>query len=161
TAGGANRQVANVLEALSGEATVWDARTGKALLELNGHTGLVLSAAFSPDGTRVVTGSGAPTARAGDARHGTRRHERRGGRGGVGRGVVTAGGVLANPTTAGPLTGATSSQATVWDARTGEALVELKGFQGTITCVAISQDGTRVVTGGVAATKRARGRSDV
>ena len=41
-------------------AKVWDARTGTPLLELKGHTGAVTSASFSPDGTRIVTGSCGP-----------------------------------------------------------------------------------------------------
>ena len=38
-------------------AQVWDAPTGRAeLLTLKGHTGRCLRVAFSPDGTRIVTG---------------------------------------------------------------------------------------------------------
>jgi hypothetical protein len=36
---------------------VWDARTGAKLLTLDGHTGPVFSASYSPDGTRIVTAS--------------------------------------------------------------------------------------------------------
>ncbi len=42
----------------AGEVKVWDAATGKSLLELKGHTSRVYSVAFSPDGTRIVTGGG-------------------------------------------------------------------------------------------------------
>src|SRR5262249_8119971 len=41
---------------VKGEATVWDARTGAALVELKGFKGGMSSVAFSPDGTRIVTG---------------------------------------------------------------------------------------------------------
>ena len=34
---------------------VWDAATGQELLSLKGHTGLVSSVAFSPDGKRIVS----------------------------------------------------------------------------------------------------------
>src|SRR5262249_49752190 len=37
---------------------VWDVETGQELLTLKGHTGWVYSVAFSPDGTRIVSGSG-------------------------------------------------------------------------------------------------------
>ena len=36
---------------------MWDARTGTLLLDLKGHTDGVMSVSFSPDGTRIVTGS--------------------------------------------------------------------------------------------------------
>jgi WD40 repeat protein len=40
------------------EMKVWDAATGKELLSLKGHTGYVRSVAYSPDGKRIVSGSG-------------------------------------------------------------------------------------------------------
>ena len=44
-------------------ARIWDAKTGAAIATLSGHTNVVESAAFSPDGTRVVTASLDDTAR--------------------------------------------------------------------------------------------------
>jgi RNA polymerase sigma factor (sigma-70 family) len=41
----------------SGEVALWDARTGKLRATLTGHTELVQSLAFSPDGKRLVTAS--------------------------------------------------------------------------------------------------------
>jgi len=38
-------------------ARIWDAESGKELIKLEGHTGWVHSAAFSPDGKKVATGS--------------------------------------------------------------------------------------------------------
>lgn len=37
-------------------ARIWDVTTGGQLAVLRGHEGAVFSAAFSPDGTRIVTG---------------------------------------------------------------------------------------------------------
>ncbi len=51
--------------------TVWDAGTGTALLNLKGHTSLVISACFSPDSTRVVTASYDGTAKVWDAQTGS------------------------------------------------------------------------------------------
>ena len=50
---------------------MWDARTGTPLLDSRGHAGEVRSVAFSPDGTRIVTGSDDRTAKVWDARTGT------------------------------------------------------------------------------------------
>jgi WD40 repeat protein/serine/threonine protein kinase/tetratricopeptide (TPR) repeat protein len=129
----------------SGEATVWDARTGAHLVDLEGHTGLVMSAAFSPDSTRIVTGSADGTIKTWDARTGTPRLELGWRKGDVncssispdGTRIVTGGGEFRKP-----------GEATVWDARTGAVLVELKGFKGAVKCTAFSPDGTRIVTGG-------------
>ena len=41
---------------LDATAHLWDAATSKELAVLRGHTGWVTSAAFSPDGARIVTG---------------------------------------------------------------------------------------------------------
>lgn len=50
-----------------GTARMWDAKSGASLAELMGHTSSVLSAAFSPDGTRIVTASNDKTARVWDS----------------------------------------------------------------------------------------------
>jgi WD40 repeat protein len=50
------------------DAKVWDATSGAEVLTLRGHTLAVTSAAFSPDGSRVVTGSYDHTAKIWDAR---------------------------------------------------------------------------------------------
>ena len=99
-------------------ATVWNAETGTALLELKGHTGNVFSVAFSPDGKRVVTGSGDRTARVWDARTGTTLAELRGH-----TDAVTSVSFSADGTrllTASGLLGGQPGQVFVWDARTGK-----------------------------------------
>src|SRR3972149_7791919 len=48
-------------------ARVWDAASGETVAMLQGHTGPVLSAAFSPDGKWVVTSSNDKTARVWEA----------------------------------------------------------------------------------------------
>jgi WD40 repeat protein len=58
---------ARIVTADDNTARVWDAKSGQALLTLQGHDGLVLSAAFSPDGARIVTASD-HTARVWDAK---------------------------------------------------------------------------------------------
>ena len=54
-------------------ARIWDATTGRELTVLRGHTDAVRSAAFSPDGKRIVTASEDETARIWDAAKGRNR----------------------------------------------------------------------------------------
>src|SRR5262249_59112243 len=51
-----------------GEVTVWDAQTGQVLHAFKGHSGPVWSAAFSPDGRRLVSGSGESQSGPGEVR---------------------------------------------------------------------------------------------
>jgi WD40 repeat protein/tetratricopeptide (TPR) repeat protein len=132
-------------ERSTGEASVWDARTGAELLELKGHTGLVLSAAFSPDGQRIITGSQDGTAKVWDAQTGTPRLELEGIKGTIqsaavspdGKWIVTGGGGFQKP-----------GAATIWDARTGMPKLAIHGFKAIVHCVALSPDSKRIVTGG-------------
>src|SRR4029077_4680499 len=48
-------------------ARLWDAASGQPLLSLRGHENSVLSAAFNPNGSRIVTASADHTARVWDA----------------------------------------------------------------------------------------------
>src|SRR5207249_1013979 len=99
--------------------------TGAELLELKGHTGFVMSASFSPDGTRIITGSEDGTAKVWDARTGTPRLQLEGinsprcaSFSPDGTWMVTGGGEPQKP-----------GEATVWDARTGMPKLALKGFK--------------------------------
>jgi WD40 repeat protein len=49
-------------------ARIWDAKTGKLLAALEGHTAPLHGAAFSPDGEFLVTASGDHTAKVWDCR---------------------------------------------------------------------------------------------
>jgi WD40 repeat protein len=80
-------------------ARVWDAGTGKMLVELSGHKGWVHSAAFSLDGKSIVTTSEDKTAQVWDAATGSQLIELAGHKGWVysaayspdGKSIVTAG----------------------------------------------------------------------
>jgi WD40 repeat protein len=62
---------------------VWESATGRLVAEMDGHGGLVNSAAFSPDGQRVVTASEDHTARVWEAASGQLVAELKGHRGTV------------------------------------------------------------------------------
>ena len=116
------------------DANVWDARTGRRLLELKGHEGWVTSVAFSPDGTRIVTGGDDEIAKVWDARAGTLLLELRGHTGAVM-------GVAFSPDGTRIVTGGDDQTAKVWDARSGTPPVELTSHACSVTSVAFSPDG--------------------
>ncbi|MBI1289813.1 hypothetical protein GC173_01025 [bacterium] len=122
-----------------GEAWVWDAGTGIVLQTFIGHTNSVRSVAFSPDGTRTLTGSYDNTARLWDVNTGQElqsfAHPE----------VVNS--VAFSPDGTDILTGSNDKTARLWDASTGAALRTLSGHTNTVAGVAYSPDGTRVLTG--------------
>jgi tetratricopeptide (TPR) repeat protein len=95
--------------------------------------------AFSPDGTRVITGSGDLTAKVWDARTTKPLLELKGHTGGVLSVAFNSDGTRI-------LTGSYDRTAKVWDARTGTPLLELKGHTNPVYNVAFAPGGTRIVT---------------
>jgi WD40 repeat protein len=129
----------------TGPAQIWDARTGRLLLELTGHKGAVTGVAVSADGARVVTGSMDTTARVWDARTGRLLLELTGHTGAVLSVAVSADGTRV-------VTGSVDETARVWDTRTGRPPLVLKprevsGGWREVRSVGVSADGSRVVTG--------------
>jgi WD40 repeat protein/predicted Ser/Thr protein kinase len=122
-----------------GEARMWDAGTGRELFSLKGHTGLLTSVAFSPDGTRIATGSWDHTAKVWDAA--------------TGRELFTLKGhakyvwsVAFSPDSRRIVTGSFDKGARVWDASSGREIFTLQGHTDNVRGVAFSPDGTRIVT---------------
>lgn len=109
------------------------------LLEFKGSEP-VWSAAFSPDGTRIVTGSWDRKAHVWDSESGAEliRMDHPGlvfyaAFSPDGERVITA-------------SGSGDDRARIWDARSGALLAELKGHHGPLRHASFRPDGTRVVT---------------
>jgi WD40 repeat protein/serine/threonine protein kinase len=138
----------------NGTALVIDAQTGAVLLELKGRPNtpnlvyfhpIVMSAAFSPDGTRIVTagrtGDQTAVANVWDARTGAELLDLKGHTGMVMSAAFSPDGERI-------ITGSLDKTAKVWDARTGTPRIELKGIKFPTTCAVFSPDGSSIVTGG-------------
>ena len=117
----------------------WSSGWGERTV-LRGHTGPVSAFAFSPDGTRVLTGSDDHTARLWDAA--------------TGKTLATLAGhtshvsaVAFSPDGTRVLTGSWDKTARLWDAATGKAVATLVGHTDYVTVVAFSPHSTRVLTG--------------
>jgi hypothetical protein len=107
---------------------------------LAGHTGQVMAVAFSPDGTRILTGSSDDTALLWDAT--------------TGKAVATLAGhsffvtaVAFSPDGTHVLTGSWDDTARLWDAATGKTMATFAGHTDPVMAVAFSPDGARVLTG--------------
>jgi hypothetical protein len=107
---------------------------------LSGHDNLVAFAAYSPDGTRIVTASEDKTARIWDARTGKQ------------LAVLSGSGDRVNSAAysrdgARIVTTSYDKTARIWDARTGSQLAVLSGHGDIVQSAGYSPDGTRIVTG--------------
>ena len=104
------------------------------------HEKAVYVTAFSPDGKRVVTGSGDNTARLWDASTGAE----------IAVLNAHAGGIHAasfSPDGKRVVTGSSDNTARLWDASTGAGIAVLNAHTGGIHAASFSPDGKRVVTG--------------
>jgi len=113
--------------------------TDRQLALLSGHGGIVFSAAYSPDGTRIVTASDDKTARICDARTGMQLAVLSG----HGDRVRSA---AYSPDGTAIVTASSDKTARIWDARTGMQLAVLSGHGDPVRSAAYSPDGTRIVT---------------
>ena len=146
---GRSRFYAGPSRGIGGSARVFDAATGAEISRLD-HDGHVNAVAFSPDGTRVATGSGGPfggrggSARVFDAATGAEisrlDHD-----GNVNAVAFSPDGTRVATGSGGPF-GGRGGSARVFDAATGAEISRLD-HDGGVNAVAFSPDGTRVATG--------------
>ena len=119
---------------------VENSRNGEVAL-LTGHTGWVLSVAFSPDGNTLASGSHDNTVRLWDARTGTLRHTLTGHT----ESVLS---VAFSPDGNTLASGSHDNIVRLWDAVTGEHKRTLTGHTDKVTSVSFSPDGNKIASGG-------------
>jgi WD40 repeat protein/serine/threonine protein kinase len=146
--GAGGRLIAAGLEDSS--AGIWDLSTGKEVSTLRGHassgsgfyfwSGGVLSVAFSPDGTRLLTGSNDRTAKLWDVRPGTGRTVLSGH-----AGEVT--GLAFSPDGTRLASASMDGAVKIWDVDAGAEHATLTGHTSSINVFRWSPDGKRLVTG--------------
>jgi WD40 repeat protein len=147
-------QTARVWDATTGElrtiitvsttpiASFWQAVTGKPLPPLpvpSEPEDAVRSAAFSPDGTSVITASWNNTTQIWDAATGRPLTRSLKHKWSVRDAAFSRDGARV-------ITASEDSTARVWDASTGKLITTLREHRGAVRSVAFSPDGTRVVT---------------
>jgi WD40 repeat protein len=103
------------------------------------HGTIVRCAAYSPDGTHVVTASYDKTARIWDARTGVELAVLSGHDGEVESAVYSPDGTRI-------VTASNDKTARIWDARTGAQIAVLSGHDGVLESAAYSPDGARIAT---------------
>ena len=120
--------------------TLMKAYHGSRLMgTFKGHEDRVLSAAFSPDGLRIVTASADRTARVWDAASGAELLTLAGHEGAVTNAAFSPDGTRI-------VTVSADQTARVWDAASGAELRVLAEHEGAVTNAAFSPDGLRIVT---------------
>jgi WD40 repeat protein/tRNA A-37 threonylcarbamoyl transferase component Bud32 len=129
---------------------VWDARSGKELLTLKGHTNVVSSVVFSSDGGRIVSCSHDRTVRVWDARGGKNLLTFVADPGGVSDVAISGDGSR--------IVSRGANRMKVWDGRSGKELLTLKEHLPGRRVV-LSGDGSRIVGGGANWVKVWDGRS--
>jgi WD40 repeat protein len=107
---------------------------------LAGHQGLVTSAAVSPDGRRIVSGSDDRAVTVWDLRSGARLHRL------FGHQDLLAS-VAVSPDGRRIVSGSLDATSVVWDLESGAQLHRLVGHQGWVRSVAVSPDGRRIISG--------------
>ena len=112
---------------------------GKSHKTLQGHTKVVTSVAFSPDGRTLATGSDDTTAKLWDAQTGaliaTLEH------------TTWVNSVAFSPDGSTLATGSSDNTAKLWDVETGALKATLHGHTSWVTSVSFSPDGRTLATG--------------
>lgn len=121
------------------ELMKWDNSTGDELMQLGGHVDEVWSVSWSPDGSKIVSGSIDKTVRVWDSTTGTELMSLVGHANGVFSVSFSPDGTLIMSVSIG-------ITVRVWDSNTGAELMMLVGHTGPADSVSFSPDGTMIVS---------------
>ncbi|KAJ7213360.1 hypothetical protein C8J57DRAFT_1602078, partial [Mycena rebaudengoi] len=110
------------------------------LMSMEGHSDGVNSVTFSPDGTRIVSGSDDKTVQIWDATTGTEVTKMEG------HSYIVKS-VAFSPDGTRVVSGSSDNSVRIWDATTGAAVTKMEGHSNSVYSVAFSPDGARVVSG--------------
>ncbi|HPO09017.1 MAG TPA: WD40 repeat domain-containing protein, partial [bacterium] len=126
---------------------LWDADTGEFLRSFPGHGGTVYSVAFSPDGSKLLTGSNDRTAKLWDMETGALIRTFSGHTWSIYSVAFLPGG-------RGILTGSGDKTAGLWNTETGHEIFALSGHTGYVYSVASVPNAMEVLTGSRDSTAR-------
>ncbi len=115
----------------TGQVEIWNAETGERTIKTAGHTGMVTSVAFSPDGHTIASVSGDKTAKLWNAATGGEQLSLQGHSGGIY-------GVAFSPDGSKIVTGGWDKTARVWDTGSGSLEHTCEAHDGDIWAVAFS-----------------------
>jgi WD40 repeat protein len=118
---------------------LFDTATGDSLFNLIGHTGLISTLAFSPDGTGMITASHDGTLILWDLSSGSKRWVLEGHEGAVTAAAFSADGRRI-------VSGGSDSNLKFWDPSRGVLLGTLRGHASQVTSVQFSPDSRRVLS---------------
>jgi WD40 repeat protein len=122
-----------------GEITIFDAKTGKSIATIQGHSEPIRAVAFSPDGKKLVTASDDGTAKVWDS-SGKELLTLKGHTGPVVAAIFNPAGTLI-------ATGGDDKTVKLWNAETGKDEHTLKGPARRVSCVGFSPDGHVLAAG--------------
>jgi WD40 repeat protein/serine/threonine protein kinase/DNA-binding XRE family transcriptional regulator len=127
-----------------GQIRLWDTESGRAVGELNGHTGIVYDAAFSGDGSTIVSAGEDGTLRLWDVDTASEQKVLGGHTGSVYS-------VAWSPDNTRLVSGGHDGLPRIWDVASGETLFVLPGHTDEVLIVTWSEDGQRIASQGLEA----------
>lgn len=123
-----------------GTIQLWNVKSGKHIKTLKGHTEMVPTLAFSPDGNTLVSGSDDDTLRIWDTNTGRMLRKLSGHSNDVKSAVFSGDGKML-------ASGSKDASVRLWDVGTGRFLPTLRGHSWGVEAVAFSPDAKTVVSG--------------